>query len=289
MCCDVYNEIDGNGISMLISSVIENGDEIYKAYKQVERIDKYFDIIPEKKVIKYNDILTGKENGPSFLQEINNIIRGIEKGKITLLMKQFEKIKNYIVNNKNLSINYIEAVYTRICLKIHKTFYNYKNYQMYWELFDKMIDIKNIIDNSTDFNEMHSSIRELVSNFYVEYNNSRNKKLETGDIIESAKFLIEKNFSDPGFSLQSLADNLRISVSYLSTLFKRELGSCFNDYVSDIRIKKPIEMLKNEDVSISEIGRKVGYTSEKYFFVVFKKYTGMTPGKYRRELNCRII
>lgn len=69
--------------------------------------------------------------------------------------------------------------------------------------------------------------------------------------------------------------------SYLSTMFRNKTGEKFTDYLNGLRIQKAEKLLLETEYRLPQIARMVGYDNPKYFFRVFRKYTGTTPEKYR--------
>ncbi|MBW7454906.1 helix-turn-helix domain-containing protein [Paenibacillus sepulcri] len=84
-------------------------------------------------------------------------------------------------------------------------------------------------------------------------------------------------------SLQSLADQFFMNPSYISQLFKKEVGETFTAYISRLRIAYARELLDHEQYSIQEIAEKIGYQDYFYFARIFKKMTGTTPSQYRND------
>jgi two-component system response regulator YesN len=80
-----------------------------------------------------------------------------------------------------------------------------------------------------------------------------------------------------------VCDALGISISYLSTLFKKMLDTSFNKYLVKIRIEKAQELLRFSPQKIYEIAQSVGYNDVYYFSYSFKKYTGVSPKEYRND------
>ena len=74
-----------------------------------------------------------------------------------------------------------------------------------------------------------------------------------------------------------------MSVSYLSKLFKQEMGQMFSEYLIETRIKVAIELLLNGNLRIYEIADRVGYSSQHYFCAAFKKVMGCSPSDYRAK------
>ena len=87
-------------------------------------------------------------------------------------------------------------------------------------------------------------------------------------------------------TLRDLASRLFVSDSYLSKLFRQELGTSFTDYLNKNRVEHSIELMQTTDLSLLEISGMVGFEDQSYFTKVFKRITGETPRQYKaRVLN----
>jgi two-component system response regulator YesN len=99
---------------------------------------------------------------------------------------------------------------------------------------------------------------------------------------------IEKNYSDK-ISIDTIADKLEVSSTYLSKKFKEDTKHTFNDFLNKYRIQKALEYMSNSDMKIYEIAEKVGYSEYKYFSTVFKNYLHYSPSKFMQsELYIKI-
>jgi len=84
-------------------------------------------------------------------------------------------------------------------------------------------------------------------------------------------------------SLKANAKALNVNASYLSTLFKKELGTTLTEYVNGKRIEYAIYLLNTTKLSISTVGQRCGIQDDNYFTKIFKKYVGKTPKQFRQE------
>lgn len=84
-------------------------------------------------------------------------------------------------------------------------------------------------------------------------------------------------------TLEELADYLKISESYLSKLFKNEMGISVSDYINELKVDKAKNMLQYSDSKIAEIANYLSFSSQSHFIQVFRKITGVTPYKFRQE------
>lgn len=100
--------------------------------------------------------------------------------------------------------------------------------------------------------------------------------------VEAVKRWILANYNQHA-ELNTLANMVYLTPSYLSKLFKQETGLTLTDYIIEIRIKKAKHLLKNSlDMKVHEIGTEVGYVDPAYFNKLFKRIVGVTPNEYKR-------
>ena len=95
--------------------------------------------------------------------------------------------------------------------------------------------------------------------------------------------LIAERYSNPSLSLTDIAEELDLSVSYLSHMFKQQTGTGFADALNNIRLEHAVWLLRESNLSVQNIARQCGYMGAAYFSRVFKKQYGMPPGQYRKE------
>ena len=98
--------------------------------------------------------------------------------------------------------------------------------------------------------------------------------------IDAAIQYIDKNL-DKAISLDETANNIYISASYLSKLFKESTGKSFLEYVNNHKMMAAENLLISTSKSIEEIAKSTGFSSANYFIRRFKQYYGVTPKVYR--------
>lgn len=82
-------------------------------------------------------------------------------------------------------------------------------------------------------------------------------------------------------SLQLLADYTNLSPSYLSRLFKQNLGVSVSDYIRDKKIEKAQNLLRYSESSFIDIANYLAFSSQSHFIQTFQHYVGLTPKQYR--------
>lgn len=102
------------------------------------------------------------------------------------------------------------------------------------------------------------------------------------DVIYKAIEYMKRNYRGK-ITLEDTALHVGLSPSYFSKVFKDEMGCTFNTYLSELRIGKSKAMLLGSNASIVEVCEQCGFEDQSYFTKVFKRYTGVTPGRFRER------
>lgn len=92
---------------------------------------------------------------------------------------------------------------------------------------------------------------------------------------------LEDNY-DKKISLKELADSANLSECHFCRTFKQITGKTLTDYVNKIRLEKAADILKQTDLSVTEISLKCGFDNISYFNRLFSKYYEISPTKFRK-------
>ena len=132
------------------------------------------------------------------------------------------------------------------------------------------------------FEEIFEWIIKGVEEEYRLY--MENKKDAVSRPIRDAKQYIYDHFSQ-NITLEDISGQIGFNPTYFSTLFKKETGKNFLEYVTELRIQKAKNYLIQTDYDIAEIAASVGYGDLKYFSKLFRKNTGLSPSEFRKLYN----
>ena len=100
-------------------------------------------------------------------------------------------------------------------------------------------------------------------------------------ILKAQEYLAQ-HFHDELISLETVSEVVNLNSSYFSTLFKKNCGKGFFEYLLDLRLTEAKRLLANSECSIAEVAQKVGYRDPKHFSKVFKKACQIKPNEYRK-------
>jgi two-component system response regulator YesN len=111
----------------------------------------------------------------------------------------------------------------------------------------------------------------------------QHEQSHSAGLVAKARAYIDAHYADPEISLGQVAAQVLLSPTYLSVLFSREVGETFIEYLTNVRIRRAMELLRTTSLTSSEIGYRIGYQNPRYFYSVFRKVTGLPPNEFRRQ------
>lgn len=115
----------------------------------------------------------------------------------------------------------------------------------------------------------------------LEFSDSiRTKK--SNKIVDQALEFIENNLYDQTLTLKTIAGKIFSNESYLSRVFKKEMGESLIEFITRKRIEKSIILLNTTDLKAYEIAEQVGISDPHYFSICFKKHVGVTIREYKK-------
>ena len=107
-------------------------------------------------------------------------------------------------------------------------------------------------------------------------------------VVHRMRQYVDEHYDMPGLSVQYLADEvLFLTARYIGKRFLKETNMKFSEYLLKVRMEKAMELLKaNECPSTEAVADRVGLGNNlKYFYRLFRQYTGMSLREYREVVN----
>ena len=140
-------------------------------------------------------------------------------------------------------------------------------------------ELKNSMKTIQTLEEIKNYIRMLLKKIIGVRDTISGRRYS--DIIEIAKDQIRKTYLSDEISLNTIAAEVGMSPSYFSSIFSKEMGKTFVEYLTEIRMDRAKELLMCSSMKTSEIGYEVGYKDPHYFSYIFKKTQNCTPKEFR--------
>jgi len=156
---------------------------------------------------------------------------------------------------------------------------------------DNDLNLDELLGRNTDAYEMLLGLEtsEELQNRLLELCLEMQKQIagerqdNTKSFVKKAVEYVKDNFADKELSIENVCGYLNVSTAYFSTVFKKETGKTFGNYLTDYRMEKAVDLLINKEEKTYIIAEQVGYFDPNYFSYVFKKQYGISPSKYKQE------
>ncbi|MBR1970803.1 MAG: AraC family transcriptional regulator [Clostridia bacterium] len=226
---------------------------------------------------------------------IGNEVFRVQKGNFVFIPKGMlhKTDSEECLRNERILICFDDSIFTTDMLTILNDFS--KNKLIYIEknkipiLLDLLQKIQQ--ENTNKSSDSAPMIRAYITELLIlisRYRTIEQDKFKLQDkvIYDVSEYISDYFYED--IKVHDLSLRFSISEGHLSRRFKTVIGMGINEYIRYIRILNASNLLKKEDISITEIAIKCGFNDSNYFSTVFKKATGLTP-KHYRQIYCPAI
>lgn len=275
-----YHDLVQISISGFISRKCGNLYEIRAAYLETVNLSR------QRFVYGHGCILSVEEHGigESFENIVNEkqtdeLISSLKSGNAKLAEQIFISIKSC----------WSRAGYESIHYGIDYIFYSVVQLVMSIEAMSRVkfnIDFMEYYDRikkSETFDISIIAFRQLFQDVAFAIDDMKGGK--TDIIVQKVNRFIEENYMIDHLSVNNIADHVALSPHYINRVYKLNTGSSIADYIKNFRLEKAIYLLKHTEFTVDEILQKIGWHTKEYFYIVFKKQFGMTPGEFRASMQ----
>ncbi len=175
----------------------------------------------------------------------------------------------------------MQAIYDKYLERGGQPVFKPENISVYTELLEKLYELAASEDYIRDM-RINSTLSELLAfimeqSWHPENITISKKRLD----LVNVKSYLDEHYTEK-ISLDDLSSRFFIDKFYLSKIFKDAYGTTINAYVLSRRITEAKKLLRFTDMSIDEIGSRVGMNDANYFSRSFKKLEGISPSEYKR-------
>lgn len=133
--------------------------------------------------------------------------------------------------------------------------------------------------------EMQSELQIMLMRIIVSLSETIRKSGEAlSPTVQAIKQFLDNSILHP-FDSTQLTTQIGISNKQMNRLFKREVGTTIYNYVLSKKIESAKLMLLDTQLTISDIGYKLGYVDPHYFSNLFHSKTGIRPSAFRKQFN----
>ncbi len=219
-------------------------------------------------VIKVEDIFSAADR--------KHLISLVELMDINGVLEEINRVAEAIGKQKDhLDGELIFRIYAEL---IATLLFAAKNYMVNYVLPAQMF----FEDKYKMFLTYHEVFEWLDRNIKEQMEKYLESKKELNSIpIRQAKQYIYDNYNK-AISLENVSHAVGFNPAYFSSLFKKETGKSFTEYLLEVRVQNAKQYLTQTNMEIADISTEIGYSDVKYFSKIFKKLTGVNPSEYRK-------
>lgn len=255
---DPSEVIEKNRSINSITEEIENPNLTISKRRQEVRL--HHDILHERKVLQC--IVEGKKD-----EVIQHWRSTDESGELGLLSK-----KSHLRNEKNLGISIITLA-TRAAME------GGVNQEVAYTLSDLYIQEIEELQSSKDVEQF---IEFILGDFADRVNKNRNLNYSR-PVNHSLNYIFKHLYEN--IDLHTLADIAGVHPNYLSSLFKKEVGTTISNYILKAKIEEAKMLIEFTDYSLLKISTLLNFYDQSYFTKIFRKFEGLTPNQYKNHLQ----
>ena len=261
-----------------VGGMVTELKDLFSSFKSAREAAAYRIILDENQAISINDVEPKEAHINLFeTDNVNQILKQIKIGTPEELKGSIHEFFSNLHQNGvalyQLKLSILEAYFEII--KLARTYdINSEDEKGDKDILELLEKVESLDMVEKWFEDRCFKVKEIVNKTRLD---------STGLMIEKAKGYIAEHFTESDISVESLCTYLNVSPNYFSSVFKKNTGLSFVTYLTDIRLKKAVELLENTDEKAYMIAGMIGYEEPNYFSYVFKKAYGISPSKYRQQ------
>lgn len=262
-------------------------DKIYLSYEEASTLlqRRFFCIqgqhtlgFDELPGIQKQNLEITNEKADEYYNTLTEYLMAFNRKKVAETLFDLEEFV-YNVRNDIVSVRlFLTDLYLRIKEKINHT---YGSLEITFPTNGEAIDH---IENCHYLYEIILFISEQTEKVF----NASGNSSKSTNILDDIFYYIDHNFQN-NIKLENIAPLFGYNSAYLGKIFTKTAGESFNSYIDHKRIDHSKELLKENRLKVYEISEKVGYKNVDYFHKKFKKYVGVSPAEYRKNILDSIL
>lgn len=156
-------------------------------------------------------------------------------------------------------------------------------------IFDEAEDLRSAMKQAEKYFTSGGAVTAALGELIVALINTENDTARQ-PVVNTLKSEIEKSFTDAGFSVEVAISKLPLNYDYVRKLFKSEVGLSPHEYLISLKMKLAKDIIlsgvtnRYSEYTVSQIAEACGFQEPLYFSRVFKKYYGVSPANFMKEL-----
>ncbi len=148
---------------------------------------------------------------------------------------------------------------------------------------DKPFDMGFLIKQVDNLIKYQKRLKQRYSKKYIVEPSKLTISSLDEELLKRAMEHIEQNISNCDYNVESFVSDMAIGRTLLYQKIKSLTGMSLKEFIMDIRLKRSTQLLKESDLTISEIADLTGFVNPKYFSICFKKHFELTPSEFKKK------
>lgn len=275
------NEELSLSITIGIGSVRHSLLEITDSFREARTALGFRHILGRNQVLTIGDTGIPNAGDPTDLPEIREELGlKVKLGLTEEVVKLLNNIEAGLLRRQFISLSASQLIGTQLAFLLMQELQDLEseNPKVKKEFFFERC---RLIQEGQTIQDIFIELRRLATEIFEMINQGR-ENIQAG-LIGKAIHFIEENYFQEGLSLTDVARAVHVSPVYLSIMFKKERNINFSSFLTEVRMKKAMELLRSSDLKSYEVSERVGYSNPQYFSVCFKKYTGCSPSEFKKQ------
>lgn len=269
------NESEYAFFTVAVSNIYEGIEHIKSVYDVLIDLAKYSKPIAENQVLYEDDVKRGASRFYFSVEEMGKLSAMLQNGTLEEAVHKVDEIIDYNIkkeiNSFELYLLCTEIINCSVKLvnRVLHALPSNINLSAAYRMLDHAHTPEEYRDVCVDF------LSEIMDHI-------RQNKREDDYIISYILDYVDNHYAEDIY-LNLFADKLKLTGAYISSYFKEKMNVNLSDYINNYRIKKAVELSENPQNKNKDIAVMVGLPNINTFIRLFKKYTGYTPGEYRKK------
>lgn len=231
--------------------IAEQEEEVMKL--TVDKADTEMQLLPQKKLIMTNVMMGNIGTAQKIFQ---NVLAGLKH-------VESRYRQNFVVNIFSNISNFLQENNQSLFLLVHP----YIDYECMIAL-DNTNRLAVYCDHIFDIMKTREGLTDVF---------------DKGSFMSQIKGYVEEHIYED-IVLENVADKLFISKVHLNRIMKKQIGETFLQYVTRMKMEKAVELLREPQYKVYQVGECLGYKSSRHFSKLFYNYLGYYPSQYRKEV-----
>ena len=148
---------------------------------------------------------------------------------------------------------------------------------------DKPFDMDFLLKQVANLIRTQQELKERYSKKYIAEPSKITISSMDEELLKKAMNYIERNMDNSDYNVDSFVSDMSIGRTLLYQKINDITGMSIKEFIMDVRLKRSAQLLRESDLTISEISVLTGFANPKYFSICFKRHFELTPSEFKKK------